>query len=302
MSEFAQRLRAEFTPTKLSFTKFGCKRAVKEENRKTMAKAVDADPDNVSAAKKLLDTSHPAYKAVTRIFSQCRAYWKTITVPFPQDGVRLVKLEVLGQFNDDMARFRQQLDQAAAALDEVYYSMRAAARHSLGDLFDESDYPMSLSGAFEINWEYPSIDPPEYLRDVNQRIWNEQREIANARMTEAVQMAEQAFAAEFGKLLGKIVERLTPNELGESKRFEDVTVENLKGFFDKFNFLSVGSNDDLERLVKQAQDILDGKDADTLRSDGYVREVVKRDLAAVSQQLDALLVDTPKRSIILEDD
>jgi hypothetical protein len=302
MSEFAQRLREQFTPTKLSFTKFGCKRAVKEESRKAMAAAVDADPDNVSAAKKLLDTTHPAYKDVTRIFSQCRAYWKTITVPFPQDGVRLVKLEVLSQFNDDMARFRQQLDQASAALDEVYYSIRKTARHDLADLFDESDYPMSLSGAFEINWEYPSIDPPEYLRDVNQHIWNEQREIANARMTEAVQMAEQAFAAEFGKLLGKIVERLTPNELGESKRFEDVTVENLKGFFDKFNFLSVGSNDDLERLVKQAQDILDGKDADTLRSDGYVREVVKRDLAAVSQQLDALLVDTPKRSIILEDD
>jgi hypothetical protein len=239
---------------------------------------------------------------VTRLFSQCRAYWKELTVPFPQDGVRLVRLDALEAFNKDMSRFRQQLDQAAAALDEVYYSLREDARHRLGDLFDSNDYPMSLSGAFEINWEYPSIDPPEYLRDVNKRIWEEQRNLANAKLTEAVALAEEAFVAEFTELLGKLVERLSPNELGESKTFRDSTVDNLKSFFDKFNFLSVKSNEDLERLVDKAKDVLEGKDADTLRTNGYVREVVKRDLAAVSEQLDALLVDTPKRSIILEDD
>jgi hypothetical protein len=266
-----------------------------------MAKAVDANPDNVSAAKKLLDTKHPAYRKVTAIFSRCKAYWKEITMPFPQDGIRLLKQSVLSEFQADMQRFRQQLDQATAALNESYCKMREDAKKRLGELFDASDYPESLAGSFEIRWEFPSIDPPEYLKDVNKRIWDEQRAIADARLNEAVVMAEQAFAAEFAELLNKLVERLTPNELGEQKTFRDSVVNNLSEFMDRFRFLNVGSNAELEALIQRAKDVIGGKTADDLRRDGYVRETVKQEMTKLGESLESMLVDSPRRSIILED-
>jgi len=295
-------LRTEFTATKLAFTRFGVRRAVKDEKKAAMAQAVDANPDDVSAAKKLLDTKHPAYKEVTSIFSRCKAYWKEITMPFPQDGIRLLRQDVLNEFQADMQRYRASLDQATAALNEVYCQMRYDARQRLGDLFDSADYPDTLDGAFEIRWEFPSIDPPDYLKNVNKRIWEEQRAIADARLNEAVMLAEQAFAAEFGELLSKLVDRLTPNEMGEQKTFRDSVITNLSEFMGRFRFLSVGSNAELEELIQRAKDVIEGKTADDLRKNAYTRELVKQEMTKLGESLESMLVDTPRRSIILEDD
>ena len=45
----------------------------------------------LSAGKKLLDTRHPAFKAVTGVRSRLLAYWKGMTLPYPEPGIRLIR-------------------------------------------------------------------------------------------------------------------------------------------------------------------------------------------------------------------
>ena len=43
----------------------------------------------------------------------------------------------------------------------------AERRRRLGDLFNPNDYPPSLRGLFGIDWDYPNVEAPDYLMQLN---------------------------------------------------------------------------------------------------------------------------------------
>ena len=100
---------------------------------------------------------------------------------------------------------RGELDDAVTELDRHYDELRSAARQRLGDLFDASDYPVSLIGLFAIEHDYPSVEPPDYLRQLNPEIYQQECRRVQSRFDEAVQLAEQAFLDE----LSRLVEHMT---------------------------------------------------------------------------------------------
>ena len=119
-----------------------------------------------------------------------------------------------------------------------------------------------------------------------------------ARFEEAVQMAEQAFAAEFNKLVSHLIERVRGTADGRKKVFRDSAVTNLHGFFERFRSLNVSSSEQLDKLVDTAQQALRGVEPQQLRdSDALSRDIARR-LTGVQAQLDGLLVDRPRRRIL----
>ncbi len=97
-------LRSATAPTKLSFRWLGVTRSLSGDQKQRAAGAFGAEQEYLRAGKKILDTNHPAYKAVTAIRSQAR-------------------------------------------------SLRDDARQKLGDLFNPSDYPDTLTDLFAIEIE-----------------------------------------------------------------------------------------------------------------------------------------------------
>jgi hypothetical protein len=100
------------------------------------------------------------------------------------------------------------LTEAVAELDRRYDELRQAARRRLGDLFDAADYPVSLIGLFAIEHDYPSVEPPDYLRQLSPELYEQECRRVQARFDEAVQLAEQAFLEELSKLVSHLGERL----------------------------------------------------------------------------------------------
>ncbi|PQO25585.1 hypothetical protein C5Y96_24955, partial [Blastopirellula marina] len=68
--------------------------------------------------------------------------------------------------------------------------------------------------------------------------------------------------------------------------------------FERFRSLNVRSNDQLDELVSQCQNIVQGVQPQTLRDDAQVRQTFNRELSSVQATLDELLVDRPRRRII----
>ena len=60
-----------------------------------------------------------------------------------------------------------------------------------------------------MSWDFPSVEPPPYLRRLSPALYREECERARARFTEAVQLAEQAFVEELAALVEHLNERLT---------------------------------------------------------------------------------------------
>src|SRR5687768_13580155 len=61
----AERLRLEAAAVRVSFTWLGVRKTLSPEQRAQAAESFGAAGGYLSAAKKLIDTRHPAYRAVT---------------------------------------------------------------------------------------------------------------------------------------------------------------------------------------------------------------------------------------------
>ena len=175
--------------------------------------------------------------------------------------------------------------------------MRAARR--LGSLYNGSDYPETLIGLFGVSYDFPSVEPPDYLMALSPQLYEQEQARVSARFEEAVRLAEQAFIDEFARLVEHLTERISgTNEDGSSKVFRDSAVGNLGDFFEWFRSLNVRSNAQLDALVDQAQRVVRGVGAQELRDSDELRRRMAGQLAQVRSSLDELLVDRPRRRIL----
>ena len=150
-----------------------------------------------------------------------------------------------------------------------------------------------------MSWDFPSVEPPDYLRDLNPALYEAERARVAARFDQAVEMAETAFQEEFAKLVSHLTERISgSDDDGERKVFRDSAVGNLTEFFERFKSLNVGSNAQLDELVAHAQQAVRGVAAKDLRSSSDLRQQVATDLSRVQTALDGMLVDRPRRRIL----
>ena len=296
-SAASDRLRAAMAAARLSFNWLGVRKSLSSSQKDQAADSFGAEGKYLSAGKKLLDTSHPAFKAVTAVRSQAVAYWKGISLPFPESGIRLIPQGSIDEFNERMSSFRDDLDEAVLELNEHYGELRHAARERLGDLFDSSDYPTTLVGMFAIEHDFPSVEPPPYLRQLSPELYQQECQRVQSRFDEAVQLAEQAFIEELARLVDHLSERLSGSADGKPKVFRDSAVTNMAEFFERFRSLNVRSNEQLDELVGNAQRVVSGVEPQDLRDSQALRQTLSTQMAAVQAGLDQLLVDRPRRNI-----
>lgn len=294
----SDRLRSSMAAMRLGFTWFGVRKALTQEQRAEAAETFGADGSVLSAGKRLIDTKHPRYKAVTAVRNRAILLWRSVSLPFPEPGIRLVRQGDVEGLDRRMGMLREELAEAVSQLDEHYAELKEAARRRLGRLYRESDYPVTLDGLFDMSWEWPSVEPPPYLRQLSPNLYEAEAERARARFAEAVQLAEQAFAEELGRLVSHLAERLSGSDDGKPKIFRDSAVENFDLFFERFRELNIGSSAELDELVDQARRVLHGIQPQELRDDRSLRERVASDIAVVQENLDPLLVERPRRNIL----
>jgi len=188
-----QRLQTSFAAARVSFTWFGTRKALSTEQRAQAAEPFGAEGQYLSAGKKLLDTRDEHFQAVTSLRNRIGSYWRGMSLPFPEPGLRLLRQDDIASFDAQMTRFREQLDLAVADLDGRFDSLKGDAQVRLGSLYNPADYPTTLIGLFGVSWDFPSIQPPEYLKQLRPDLYERECQRVQARFDEAVKLAEEAF-------------------------------------------------------------------------------------------------------------
>src|SRR5262245_42837652 len=293
-----QRLRTSMTAIRLGFTWFGVRKTLTPQQKSQAAERFGAEGDYLSAGKKLIDTKHPAFKAVTAARGRATAYVRGISLPFPEPGIRLIRQDDLASVNVQLTSLKADLDEAVWRLDEHFDELKTAARRRLGQLYCAGDYPESLRGLFDVSWDFPSVEPPSYLQQLSPKLYEQECQRVGARFDEAVRLAEQAFLEELSGLVSHLTERLSGAEDGKPKVFRDSAVDNLQEFFERFRHLNVRSNEQLDELLGRAQQIVRGVEPQQLRDSQPLRQQLAGQLSGVQSVLDGLLVDRPRRNIL----
>jgi hypothetical protein len=222
-----------------------------------------------------------------------------MSLPYPEPGVRLIRQDRVEDFADRMADYKAELDEAVENLDRHYGELKRAAAERLGSLYNPADYPGSLAGLFDVQWDFPGVEPPDYLRQFCPAVYEQERARVAARFDEDVQLAERAFLEEFARLVAHLCSRIAgTGEDGQPRVFRDSAVGNLSDFFARFRELNVRSNEQLDDLVERARRAVRGVGAQDLRDSDALRQRVAGQLAQVQSALDGMLVERPRRRIL----
>jgi hypothetical protein len=220
-----------------------------------------------------------------------------------ESGIKPIDMVVVNlyPFEQTVAKPDCNLEAAIENIDIGGPSMiRGAAKNheDVAIVVDPADYPATLAGLFAIEHDFPSVEPPPYLRQLSPELYRQECQRVQARFDEAVRLAEQAFIEELSKLIDHLTERLTGQEDGRPKVFRDTVVNNLNDFFERFRTLNICSNDQLDEVVHQAKRILQGVDSQQLRDYQWLRQYTSNRMSTVQAQLDQLMVDRPRRNIL----
>ena len=296
MTNFADKLQNRSTAVRVRITWLRLSCAVDRNTVQAFADTQAAQADSLRATKTIIDRKHPIVKALTATRNEIQAYWHGMSLPYVENGVRLINRDTLAEFTERMNEFKTQLAEQGDALAAEFDSIIATARESLGSMFDANDYPRNVAESISLSWDFPSISPPNYLRQLDPELYAAEQSKVQRRFEEAVEMAETMFATDFAKLVEDLSSRLTD----DNARFPQRKLDQIKAFMDRFRTLSVGSSSQLDALVSDLDKLSSGVDKLNVKDDAYRESLVKK-LDTMGNDLGELIEKRPTRRLRLND-
>lgn len=266
------------------------KRVTAETNARHNA-AADAGRYN----KALL--SKEAIADVLRVENSARAEHYARTLPWRDDGARILSAAGYLDYADKMRGLRAEFDSAVESFVAGYPDFVEAARARLNGMFDPADYPGpdDIRGRFRFSVD---ISPVPDAADFRVAIGDAQAAAVRAdlerRSDEALQAAMRDAWQRVADATGRMVERLRAYQPGADGKkaegvFRDSLVENVRELAGLLPTLNIAGSPDLARMAERLQADLCEADADQLRESDNMREKTADAAAAILADVSAFL-------------
>jgi hypothetical protein len=118
----------------------GIHRTLTAQQKEEVGATWSADARLLTAGKKLIDTKHEAVRKLTSLRSRVASFWRGLTLPYTEPGVRLIRPSDIEAFVQKREGLRDELVQAEAELNAVYEQVKADARRRLARLYNVPAY------------------------------------------------------------------------------------------------------------------------------------------------------------------
>src|SRR5262249_34831864 len=116
----AQRLRRIAAAVRVMLHWWGVHRALTSQQKEEFGAVTFADARLLTAGKKLVAPGHEAFRRLTSIRTRISSYWRAVSLPYVEAGVRLIRQADIPAFAHTMEGFRGELREAEQQLNEVY--------------------------------------------------------------------------------------------------------------------------------------------------------------------------------------
>jgi hypothetical protein len=263
---------------------------------------VEADKDMLHVSKAILESKE--LDAIKTLDGEMRTWLGKRALPSPfRRGTYLIPLDLVEQVDTKIGEYQEKRAALVAQFLAAYAAAVEDAKKRLNGLFDASDYPgdEKVRAAFYVDVRFLAFGVPEKLEGIRKDIFEREKAKAQAQWKEASEEVRQALRAGLADLVDHMAERLQGNGDGKPKVFRDTVVTNLTEFLDTFAPRNITDDAQLGQLVDRCRNVLDGVDADALRSSAAIRTKVRDGMAQVQATLDGMVIDRPARRIVLED-
>lgn len=295
--DFGQKLKTETTGCRLELTAISCRRAIGKTDLDRVAEMFEADRKSVSGSRSIIDKKHEYVAPIVGLQAMAKHLVNSHTIDYPEKGLRLVKVNTVPWLHDQVSKIREQMEQAIDQLAGHWEEVKADAQERLGSLYNPEDYPSTPLMSWGIAISFPAIEPDRRLLQLHPELYEAERQRIAAKFDAAVADAENAMAEEFTGMLTHLVDRLGNDDDGKPKTIRKSSLEKIQEFSARFKELSIGSNEQLEALVGQVEDIVSGVEPNRLRKTVGAREQLREALSSKLGDLDNIVIAKPSRVI-----
>jgi hypothetical protein len=250
----------------------------------------NANKRAVKVLKTVIDTTHPAYKAVKTARGKLYNVFAAETAPWSEDGWYIIKAKGYDRFTEVMREKTDAFDVAVGDFLKVYPELVDQAPDRLGDLFDADLFP-SVEDCKELFSSDIEVRPvPEagdfrvaMSADDKQKITAQIQRNNDKRVSEVTTKCfDRAYS-----VVSNMVEQLEafdPDKKGA--KLYDSLVGNVRDIAELLPSLNVGDDPRLEQLAKEIGQRLTEADTDTLKTDEGKRKEVAADAREIMNQID----------------
>lgn len=266
---------------------------------KKLPQSMLADVGNVDflRGRKLL-LAPDSTALIKQHIGKARNYLRKISLPFPIKGCVLVPKKLIPEIQEHLKEIKWHYNSAVEDFLYWYPQTVKDAKDSLGELFDECDYPTQemIKNKFRFQWRYITIGP-SVSRVLPPSIYKEEVKKFQELMEQARSEAITALREEFVDLVTNIADKLQNHDDGKPRRLRDAAVENLKQFLDNFSSRNIFDDAQLSELVEQCRGIITNTNANAIRGNTQVRQELHQQMEKLLTGIDASLEDLPRRRL-----
>jgi hypothetical protein len=219
---------------------------------------------------------------------QIRQYFYKITLPWSDEGYRLLPAHFYFELTTKMREFEQAFAQQVEEFLAVYPSYIEKVRPELNGLFREEDYPATdkLRNKFGVRLEVLPIPSGNDFRVTLSE--EEQARVAreiDESVRQSLQKGTEDLWTRLKGVVAHMVERLNEPEL----RFHASLVTNICELVELLPRLNVNQDEELNRFAGEIRDRLCGFTARDLKKNEILRAATANDAAEILTKMDAVL-------------
>ncbi len=234
-------------------------------------------------------------ESLRSLSGQIRQYFYKITLPWSDEGYRLLPAHFYFELTTKMREFEQAFAQQVEEFLAVYPNYIEQVRPELNGLFREEDYPSTgkLRDKFGVRLEVLPIPSGQDFRVTLSQ--EEQARVAreiDENVRQSLQRGTEDLWVRLKGVVSHLVERLKEPE----SRFHASLVTNVFELVDLLPRLNVNQDDDLNRFAGEIKDSLCGFTAHDLKKNEILRVATANDAAQILTEMDEVLRGREKSS------
>lgn len=236
-------------------------------------------------------------ESLRALSGQIRQYFYKITLPWSDEGYRLLPAHFYFELTTKMREFELAFAQQVEEFLAVYPSYIEQVRPELNGLFREEDYPSTdkLRNKFGVRLEVLPIPSGNDFRVTLSE--EEQARVAreiDENVRQSLQKGTEDLWTRLKGVVAHMVERLNESE----SRFHASLVTNICELVELLPRLNVNQDEELNRFAGEIRDRLCGFTARDLKKNEILRAATANDAAQILTEMDAVLRERGEQTAI----
>lgn len=220
-----------------------------------------------------------ALEPINKVVSAARSYLYEKTLPWGENGERLLPSSLYLDFSSDMQNFRHEFEQRVYDFGKAYPSAVIDAQQRLGTMYDAEDYPP----ASEIHERFDfavSVLPVPSANDFRVNLNTEHVDAIKRDITRQMEGRQREAVKDCYSRVRTVVTAIHGRLKDEKAVFRDSLIGNARDLLQILPALNLTGDADLSKIADEINDLL--APPDRLRADAGLR-------AATAKKADAIL-------------